>query len=107
LVANASVLEAFEGEGYVHVVDLGMTLGLERGHQWRGLLDGLAAREGGRPARVRVTGVGAPIDTMRAIGRELESYAEALGMRLEFSAVDDVGVRADEAVPVNSVLELH
>jgi hypothetical protein len=115
-VANASVLEAFEGEGYVHVVDLGMTLGLERGHQWRGLLDGLAAREAGRPARVRVTGVGAPIDAMRAIGRELKSYAEALGMRLEFRAVgssleslhvDDLGVRADEAVAVNGILELH
>uniref|UniRef100_A0A453G3M8 Uncharacterized protein n=1 Tax=Aegilops tauschii subsp. strangulata TaxID=200361 RepID=A0A453G3M8_AEGTS len=34
-VANASILEAFDGESNVHVVDLGMTMGLNRGHQWR------------------------------------------------------------------------
>lgn len=115
-VANACMLEAFEGESNVHVVDLGMTLGLDRGHQWRGLLDGLAARASGKPARVRVTGVGARMDTMRAIGRELEAYAEGLGMYLEFRGInrgleslhiDDLGVDADEAVAINSVLELH
>ncbi|CAL4959913.1 unnamed protein product [Urochloa decumbens] len=116
-VANASILEAFEGESNVHVVDLGMTLGLDRGHQWRALLDGLAARAGGKPSRVRVTGVGAPLDAMRSAGRELEAYAEALGMRLEFRAVDrsleslhadDLGVAAgEEAVAISSVLELH
>uniref|UniRef100_A0A0D9YIT1 Uncharacterized protein n=1 Tax=Oryza glumipatula TaxID=40148 RepID=A0A0D9YIT1_9ORYZ len=110
------MLEAFEGESNVHVVDLGMTLGLDRGHQWRGLLDGLAARASGKPARVRVTGVGARMDTMRAIGRELQAYAEGLGMYLEFRGInrgleslhiDDLGVDADEAVAINSVLELH
>uniref|UniRef100_A0ACD5X859 Uncharacterized protein n=1 Tax=Avena sativa TaxID=4498 RepID=A0ACD5X859_AVESA len=115
-VANVSILEAFEGESNVHVVDLGMTLGLDRGHQWRALLDGLASRAGGKPACVRVTGVGARLDTMRAVGRELEAYAEELGMRLEFRAVDrtleslhvdDLGVEAGEAVAINSVLELH
>ncbi|XP_062181824.1 GRAS family protein RAD1-like [Phragmites australis] len=115
-VANASILETFEGESNVHVVDLGMTLSLDHGHQWRGLLDGLAARAGAKPARVRVTGVGAPMDTMRAIGRELEAYAEGLGMRLEFRAIDrsleslhtdDLGIGADEAVAINSILELH
>jgi hypothetical protein len=53
---------------------------------------------------------------MRAVGRELEAYAEELGMRLEFRAVDrtleslhvdDLGVVAGEAVAINSVLELH
>uniref|UniRef100_A0A0D3EXI7 Uncharacterized protein n=1 Tax=Oryza barthii TaxID=65489 RepID=A0A0D3EXI7_9ORYZ len=71
-------------------------MGLDRGHRWRGLLDGLAAR---------------------ASGRELEAYAEGLGMMyLEFRAVDrsleslhieDLGIDADEAVAINSVLELH
>ncbi|RLN25690.1 DELLA protein RGL1-like [Panicum miliaceum] len=115
-VANASILEAFEGESNVHVVDLGMTLGLDRGHQWRGLLDGLAARAGAKPKRVCITGVGAPVDTMRAVGRELEAYADGLGMYLEFRAVDrsleslhidDLGIGADEAVAINSILELH
>lgn len=115
-VANACILDAFEGERHVHVVDLGMTMGLDRGHQWRALLDGLAARPN-KPARVRVTGVGAPMDTMRSIGRDLEAYAEGLGIRLEFRAVDrsletlhvdDLGVDpATEAVAISSVLELH
>lgn len=117
-VANASILEAFEGETNVHVLDLGMTLGLDRAHQWRALLDGLAARAGAaaRPARVRVTAVGAPADAMRAVGRELLAYAEGLGLCLQFRAVDrsleslhidDLGIAADEAVAINSVLELH
>ncbi|VAH82597.1 unnamed protein product [Triticum turgidum subsp. durum] len=115
-VANASILEAFDGESNVHVVDLGMTMGLNRGHQWRALLDGLATRTGGKPARVRVTGVGARVDTMRAVGREIEAYAEELGMCLEFRAVDrtleslhvdDLCIDAHEAVAINSVLELH
>ncbi|EES01920.1 hypothetical protein BDA96_03G423800 [Sorghum bicolor] len=115
-VANASILEAFEGESNVHVLDLGMTLGLDRAHQWRGLLDGLAARAGAKPARVRVTAVGAPAETMRAVGRELEAYAEGLGLCLEFRAIDrsleslhmdDLGIAADEAVAISSILELH
>ncbi|BAS75769.1 Os01g0903100, partial [Oryza sativa Japonica Group] len=39
------------GESNDHVVDLGMTLGLDGGNQWRGLLDGLAARASGRERR--------------------------------------------------------
>ena len=38
-MANASILEAFEGESLVHVVDLGMTMGLAHGQQWRKLID--------------------------------------------------------------------
>ncbi|GJM92162.1 hypothetical protein PR202_ga08597 [Eleusine coracana subsp. coracana] len=119
-VANACILDAFEGERNVHVVDLGMTMGLARGHQWRALLDGLAARPS-KPARVRVTGVGAPPDAMRAVGRDLEAYAEGLGLRLEFRAVDRgletlhvddllmgvVDPAEEEAVAISSVLELH
>ncbi|KAI5007100.1 hypothetical protein ZWY2020_047048 [Hordeum vulgare] len=115
-VANASILEAFDGESNVHVIDLGMTMGLNRGHQWRALLDGLATRVGGKPARVRVTCVSARVDTMRTVGLEIEAYAEDLGMSLEFRAVDrtleslhvdDLGIDAHEAVAINSVLELH
>uniref|UniRef100_A0A453G3N5 DELLA protein GAI1 n=1 Tax=Aegilops tauschii subsp. strangulata TaxID=200361 RepID=A0A453G3N5_AEGTS len=56
------------------------------------------------------------MDTMRAVGREIEAYAEELGMCLEFRAVDrtleslhvdDLCIDAHEAVAINSVLELH
>uniref|UniRef100_A0A0D9V957 Uncharacterized protein n=1 Tax=Leersia perrieri TaxID=77586 RepID=A0A0D9V957_9ORYZ len=115
-VANACILEAFEGESSVHVVDLGMTLGLERGHQWRALLDALATRATGKPSRVRLTGVGARPDAMRSIGRDLVSYADAIGIRLEFNSIDrtlesldanDIDTTSGEAIAINSVLELH
>ena len=51
-VANNAILEAFEGESSVHVVDLGMTLGLIHGHQWRLLIQSLAERAGKPPIRL-------------------------------------------------------
>ncbi|XP_068664985.1 GRAS family protein RAD1-like [Aristolochia californica] len=115
-VANASILEAFEGENSVHVVDLGMTLGLPHGHQWRALLKSLATRAGNPPQRVRITGVGPSDDHLQAIGHELEAYAEGLGIHLEFSAVksclenlkpENIKVVEGEVLVVNSMLQLH
>ncbi|EEE55836.1 hypothetical protein OsJ_04448 [Oryza sativa Japonica Group] len=112
-VANACMLEAFEGKEQRPRGRSRHNAGPRPWHQWRGLLDGLAARASGKPARVRVTGVGARMDTMRAIGRELEAYAEGLGMYLEFRGInrgleslhiDDLGVDADEAVAINSTI---
>ncbi|KAL4638218.1 hypothetical protein ACB092_03G132500 [Castanea dentata] len=56
-IANASILEAFEGESSVHVVDLSMTLGLPHGHQWRKLIQSLANRKGKPVSCLRNTGV--------------------------------------------------
>ncbi|XP_008799986.2 GRAS family protein RAD1-like [Phoenix dactylifera] len=115
-VANASILEAFEGENLVHVVDLGMTLGLPHGHQWRKLIDSLADRTGPPPRRIRITGVGAPGARLKAIGDELETYARKLGINLEFFAVErnlenltpeDLELDEGEALVVNSMLQLH
>ncbi|OMO60364.1 Transcription factor GRAS [Corchorus capsularis] len=77
-VANASILEAFEGESFVHVVDLGMTLGLSRGHQWLNLMKGLVHRSGQPPKRLRITGVGTCPERLQAIGDDLEQFMEAL-----------------------------
>ncbi|GLT86590.1 hypothetical protein SLE2022_047220 [Rubroshorea leprosula] len=78
-VVNASILEAFEGESFVHVVDLGMTLGLPHGHQWRDLMHSLANRTGKPPKRLRITGVGTCLQrsncSPQAIGDDLELYA--------------------------------
>ncbi|KAL8056558.1 hypothetical protein ABFX02_04G126600 [Erythranthe guttata] len=114
-VANSSILEAFEGERLVHVVDLGMTLGLPHGQQWRGLVRSLADRAG-PPPRLRITAVGLCGDEFRAIGDELEAYALGLGLNLEFSVVEsnlenldhkDIDVRPGEVLVVNSILQLH
>ncbi|CAI9113038.1 OLC1v1013565C1 [Oldenlandia corymbosa var. corymbosa] len=115
-VANNTILEAFEGETFVHVVDLGMSLGLKHGHQWRRLIQSLANRQGQPPKRLRITAVGLCVDRFRIIGDELEAYAESFGMNLEFSKVEsnlenlkpeDIKVFDGEVLVVNSILQLH
>ncbi|CAK9143474.1 unnamed protein product [Ilex paraguariensis] len=114
-VANSAILEAFEGENFVHVVDLGMTLGLSHGHQWRRLLQNLANRAG-QPPCLRITGVGLGVERFQIIGDGLEAYADSLGINLEFSAVEsnlenlrpeDIEVHDGEVLVVNSILQLH
>ncbi|KAA8529698.1 hypothetical protein F0562_034202 [Nyssa sinensis] len=89
-VANALMLEAFEGESSVHVVDLGMTLGLRHGHQWRKLMESLVKREDHcQPlCRLHITGVGNCAERLQVIGDELEQYADSLGLNFEFSVVE-------------------
>ncbi|WOL03676.1 hypothetical protein Cni_G12396 [Canna indica] len=115
-VANTSILEALEGESLVHVVDLGMTQGLPHGHQWRKLLDSLAARGSPPPRRLRITGVGPRVEHLQGIGDELKSYAADLGIRLEFFVlesnlenlrIDDFQLEDGEVLVVNSILQLH
>lgn len=115
-VANASISEAFEGENVVHIVDLGMTLGLPKGHQWRGLMHSLASRTGGPPRRLRITGVGAPGSRLQAIGDDLMAYSKEVGVNLEFQVVksslenlsrDDFKLVPGEVLVVNSIFQLH
>ncbi|OMO81489.1 Transcription factor GRAS [Corchorus olitorius] len=115
-VANASILEAFEGESFVHVVDLGMTLGLSRGHQWLNLMKSLVHRSGQPPKRLRITGVGTCPERLQAIGEDLEQYAKTLKLNFEFSIVEsnlenlkpgDFKTSANEALVINSILQLH
>ncbi|KAL4283413.1 hypothetical protein GQ457_16G031590 [Hibiscus cannabinus] len=121
-VANLAILEAFEGESFVHVVDLGMTLGLPEGHQWRHLIQSLVitTRGGGngkKPCtRLRITAVGLCVDRFNAIGKELKTYAKSIGIHLEFAIVEsslenlkpqDIKVYDEEVLVVNSILQLH
>ncbi|XWS63785.1 hypothetical protein CRYUN_Cryun06bG0131500 [Craigia yunnanensis] len=115
-VANESILEAFEGESFVHVVDLGMTLGLPRGHQWRNLMQSLVHRTGQPPKRLRINGVGTCPERLQTIGDDLEHYAKSLKLNFEFSVVksnlenlkpEDFNTSSDEALVINSILQLH
>ncbi|KAJ0037319.1 hypothetical protein Pint_23634 [Pistacia integerrima] len=117
-IANASILEAFEGESLVHVVDLGMTLGLPHGHQWRRLMDSLANRSGNNkpPNRLRITCVGNNIERLQAIGEQLDSHAKSLYLKFEFLVVEnsletlqakDIRVEDGEVLVINSILQLH
>jgi hypothetical protein len=116
-VANATILEAFEGESFFHLVDLGMTLGLAHGRQWRELIHSLANRAGGQPpCHLRITGVGLSVDRFQIIGDELKSYAKSMGIKFEFSVVksnlenlqpQDIKLFEGEVLVVNSILQLH
>ncbi|AES91080.1 putative transcription factor GRAS family [Medicago truncatula] len=115
-VANSIILEAFEGESFLHVVDLGMSLGLPHGHQWRGLIQSLADRSSHRVRRLRITAIGLCIARIQVIGEELSIYAKNLGIHLEFSIVEknlenlkpkDIKVNEKEVLVVNSILQLH
>ncbi|KAG2678633.1 hypothetical protein I3760_11G010800 [Carya illinoinensis] len=113
-VANATILEAFEGKSILHVVDLGMTLGLAQ--QWCAMIPSLADSEGQPPCHLRITGVGLSVDRFRVIGDELGTYAKNMGISFEFSVVEsnlenlkteDIKHQDGEVLVVNSILQLH
>jgi DELLA protein len=113
LTANQAILEAFEGEKQVHVIDFNLMHGL----QWPALIQALALRPGGPPALLRLTGIGPPHASGNEIGMKLAQLAESVNIEFEFRGVvalklDEVKpwmlqVLPGEAVAVNSVLQLH
>ncbi|KAK6930886.1 Transcription factor GRAS [Dillenia turbinata] len=115
-VANASILEAFEGESSVHIIDLGMSLGLRHGHQWRQLMQTLATCGGKQLRCLRVTAVGNSAERLQAIGDELELYAKGLKLNFKFSVLEsnletlqpqDISLIDGEILVINSILQLH
>jgi hypothetical protein len=119
-IANASILEAFEAESSasVHVIDLGMSLCLPHGYQWRNLMHSLANRKGKVTLqRLRITGVGNRGESLKAIGEELELYARSLNLNFELSVVEisslenmkpeDFNLHDGEVLVINSILQLH
>ncbi|XP_074570258.1 DELLA protein DWARF8-like [Curcuma longa] len=123
--ANQAILEAFTSFRQVHVIDFG----LKQGMQWPALLQALALRPGGPPS-FRLTGIGPPqpdnSDELQEVGWKLSMLAESIGIDFHFrgfvaSSLADLepqmllepeGKRGDrdgveEAVAVNSVMELH
>nr|ABU63412.1 DELLA protein [Selaginella kraussiana] len=114
--ANQAILEAFEGQSQVHVVDFNLEYGL----QWPALIQALALRPGG-PPQLRLTGIGPPQpggkDLLQEIGLKLAQMAESVNVEFTFHGVvaarlEDVRpwmltCRSGEAVAVNSVFQLH
>lgn len=124
LTANQAILEAIEGADKVHIVDFGISQGV----QWAAMLQAIAAREGRiPPSRITITGVASPelggkrradsLDSLAATGRRLSDFAHNLNLNLEFRhtlvALDDSAlaphmfhIEAGEVVVVNFMLEL-
>lgn len=114
--ANQAILEAFEGHGSVHVIDLNLMHGL----QWPALIQALALRPGGPPF-LRLTAIGPRQpdgrDVLQEIGMKLAQFAESVNVEFDFRGVmadklEDIKpwmfqVKPGEVVAVNSVLQLH
>ncbi|KAF3775184.1 Scarecrow-like protein 23 [Nymphaea thermarum] len=105
--ANQAILQAFEHAPRIHIIDLDIMQGL----QWPGLFHILASRPR-RPASLRITGVGASLDSLEATGRRLSDFARSLGLPFEFHPVAakvgnifdasaTFGLRRGEAVAVH------
>ncbi len=114
--SNQAILEAFEGEKWVHVIDLNLMHGL----QWPALIQALALRPGGPPS-LCLTGIGPPQaggnNGLQEIGMKLAQLAASVNIEFDFWGV--VALKLNEVKPwmlqvlpgevvaVNSVLQLH
>ncbi|KAF5194201.1 Della protein gai1 [Thalictrum thalictroides] len=114
--ANQAILEAFQGESHVHVIDFSMKQGI----QWPALIQALALRPGGPPT-FRLTAIGPPqpdnTDTLQQVGCRLAHLADTVHIEFEYRSfvansladidAEMLNLRSGEAVAVNSVFELH
>nr|AVY91769.1 scarecrow [Saccharum hybrid cultivar SP80-3280] len=96
--ANQAILQALDGEDCLHVIDLDIMQGL----QWPGLFHILASRPR-KPRSLRITGLGASLDVLKATGRRLADFAASLGLPFEFHPIEGkIGHVADAAALLGS-----
>jgi hypothetical protein len=118
LTANQAILEATEKASKIHIVDFGIVHGV----QWAALLQALATRSAGKPVRIRISGIPAPVlgknpaASLLATGNRLLDYAKLLGLNFEFEPIltpiqelNESCFRAepDEVLAVNFMLQLY
>ncbi|CAA6657532.1 unnamed protein product [Spirodela intermedia] len=124
VASNGAILEAFDGESRVHILDLSNTFCT----QWPTLLEALATRSDDTP-HLRLTtvittpgGGGAAVAAavMKEIGARMEKFARLMGVPFKFQAIhhtgdlsgldfDSLGAPADgdEVLAINCVNALH
>lgn len=118
LTANQAILEATETASMIHIVDFGIVQGV----QWAALLQALATRTAGKPARIRISGIPAPAlgkspgSSLLATGNRLRDFAKLLDLNFEFepilSPIQELNeatfrVEPDEVLAVNFMLQLY
>ncbi|KAF8098444.1 hypothetical protein N665_0266s0012 [Sinapis alba] len=118
LTANQAILEATQESRNIHILDFGIFQGI----QWAALLQALATRASGKPARVRISAIPAPSlgeapgPSLIATGNRLSDLATLLGLNFEFYPVltpfhllngSSFRVDPDEVLAVNFMLELY
>ncbi|XP_022752130.1 scarecrow-like protein 4 [Durio zibethinus] len=117
LTANQAILEATEPASKIHIVDFGIVQGV----QWAALLQALATRSGGKPTRIRISGIPAPVlgsspgPSLYATGNRLCDFAKLLDLNFEFEPIltpikelneSSFRVDEDEVLAVNFMLQL-
>ncbi|CAI9110763.1 OLC1v1010841C1 [Oldenlandia corymbosa var. corymbosa] len=118
LTANQAILEATENVQKIHIIDFGIVQGV----QWAALLQALATRPTGKPDRIRISGIPAPLlgkspeAALLATGKRLSDFAKLLELNFEFVPVlapveeltgESFRVDADEVLAVNFMLQLY
>ncbi|KAG1341897.1 SCARECROW-LIKE protein 7 [Cocos nucifera] len=118
LTANQAILEATESASRIHIIDFGIVQGV----QWAALLQALATRPAGKPAKIRISGIPAlalgdsPAASLAATGNRLRHFAALLDLDFEFEAVltpipelteSTFRVEPGESVAVNFMLQLY
>ncbi|KAJ6420070.1 hypothetical protein OIU84_030064 [Salix udensis] len=118
LTANQAILEATEKASKIHIVDFGIVQGV----QWAALLQALATRSAGKPVRIRISGIPAPVlgknpaASLLATGNRLLDFAKLLDLNFEFEPIltpiqelneSCFRVEPDEVLAVNFMLQLY
>ncbi|PNT62875.1 hypothetical protein BRADI_4g09170v3 [Brachypodium distachyon] len=115
--SSMTIFNAVEGKSRLHIVDYG----LHYGCQWPGLLCWLANR-GGRPPKVRITGIDLPQPGFRPskrieeTGKQLSNCARQFGLPFKFHAITakweticaaDLNIDPDEVLVVNELFNFN
>ncbi|GMJ08052.1 SHOOT GRAVITROPISM 7, ENDODERMAL-AMYLOPLAST LESS 1, SHORT ROOT [Hibiscus trionum] len=127
VACNGAIMEAFEGENKLHIIDISNTYCT----QWPTLLEALATRSDETP-HLRLTtvvvgknggvsgtsGAAAVEDIMKEIGNRMEKFARLMGVPFKFNVIHHSGdlcgldlstldIKEDEALAINCVGTLH
>ncbi|KAL5556790.1 hypothetical protein UlMin_039026 [Ulmus minor] len=123
VACNGAIMEAFEGEAKLHIIDISNTYCT----QWPTLLEALATRTDETP-HLRLTtvvatktgggSVAAVQKVMKEIGARMEKFARLMGVPFKFNFIHhfgdlsefnlgDLDLRDDEALAINCLNSLH
>ncbi|XP_021741625.1 DELLA protein GAI1-like [Chenopodium quinoa] len=114
--ANQAILEAFEGQAHVHIIDFNLMHGL----QWPALIQALALRPGGPPS-LRLTAISPSTSNVHDFFHEtrmrLAQLARSINVRFSFRVVTTLRLEdikpwmfqtsPEEVIAVNSILQFH
>lgn len=117
VACNGAILEAFEGDSKLHIIDISNTYCT----QWPTLFEALATRADDTPhlrLTTIVTAGGSVQKVMKEIGARMEKFARLMGVPFKFNVIHhsgdlsdlnflDLDIKEDEALAVNCVNALH